>query len=472
MNKRHHGLWIFVAGLALSGCRLGNPASPPALPPGQIDGYVVSGGPVAGASVTVTGAGGTLGATRTDDSGHFALDVQSLDATLEVTASGGSYVGAGGTNATSGVLRGVFPYQNGGAVQVAVDPLTTAMAAYDGYLQGQGVDLNDAAVRARAAFVDWLGFDPTTTQPVMPADAGTGTALTSGLRHGLVVAALTRFARENGSRTGTIAGLMASDLAFDGILDGVGASGPLKLGALPLSTAAYRQGIAQAFLQAAAATAPASPDALPGPNAAALLAYAQTLAQSPSPLFGTGPAPAFPGGGLSLSLSPWAAWTHGPITIAGTTSDPYGLPVAVTIAIDHTPYQTVTAAPAFAFLIDTSAFADGTHDLSVSAHDAAGESASYDGSLGVDNTPPQACLSVFQPTMQGIMLAGKWQDLSGVVAASADGVALSLFSAGTWEGVVPTPLPSPTTVTFVDAAGNEQNYSWVLDGQTNPAPCS
>lgn len=471
MNKRNHTIWIFVAGLALSGCRLGNPASPPALPPGLIEGCVVSGGPVAGASVTVTGPGGVLGATRTDDGGKFALDIQSLDATLEVTVSGGSYVGAGGATVTSGVLRDVFPYQNGGSVEVAVDPFTTAMAAYDGYLRGQGVDADAAAGRAQAAFEGWLGFDPATTQPVLPGDAGTGSALTSGLRYGLVLAALTRLARANASATVSAAALMADDVGYDGLLNGVGVAGALKLGTLPLSTQVYRQGIAEAFLQAAAAAPSASADALPGPNAAVLLAYARVLAQSASPLFGTVPPPPFPAGGLSLSVSPWAAWTHGSMMIGGSTSDPYGLPVAVTIAVDRTPYATVTAAPAFAFAVDTKALADGTHDVLVSARDPAGETASYNGPLGVDNTPPQACLSLYQPTTGGVLLAGRWQDLSGVVAASANGAALSIASTGAWEGEVPTPLLSPASVIFIDAAGNEQDYSWVLDGPTDPAPC-
>ena len=471
MNKTNHAILIVVAGLALNGCRLGNPASPTALPSGLIEGYVVSGGPVAGASVTITGPQGALGVTRTDDSGRFALDVQSLDATLKVAVSGGSYIGAGGTTVTSGVLRGVFPYQNGQGVQVAVDPLTTAMAAYDDYLGGQGIDAATAAARAQAAFVGWLGFDPATTLPVLPGDVGTATALGAGLRYGLVLAAFTRLARANAATTASAASVMAEDVGYDGVLNGIGANGPLKFGTQPLSTSIYRQGIAEAFLQSAAAAAPASADALPGPNAAALIAYAKTLGQSSSPLFGAASAPTFPAGGLSLSLAPWPAWTRGSVTISGSTSDPYGLPVAVTIAIDHKPYQTLTAAPGFAFVVDTAAFADGPHELSVSADDAAGESSFYSGPLDVDNTPPLACLSVIQPTLGGVLLAGSWQDLSGVTAATADGAALSVGSSGSWQGEVPTPLPSSSTVTFIDAAGNERDYSWILDGQTNPAPC-
>ncbi len=471
MNTRNPTLWMIVAGLALNGCRLGSPASPTALPSGLIEGYVVSGGPVAGASVTITGPEGPLGATRTDDSGRFALEVQSLDATLEVSASGGSYVGAGGATVTSSVLRGIFSYQNGSGVQVAVDPLTTAMVAYDGYLRGQGTDVPAAAAQARGAFVGWLGFDPTTTQPVLPADVGTAPTLGVDLRYGLVLAAFSRLARANATTTASAASVMTDDIGYDGVLNGVGANGPLRFGTLPLSTSVYRQGIAEALLQSAAAAKPVSADALPGPNAAALLAYAKTLAQSTSPVFGLAPAPTFPGSSLSLSLSPWPAWTHGSVTISGSTSDPYGLPVAVTIAIDHKPYQTLTAAPAFAFVVNTKAFADGTHVLSVSADDAAGETASYDGPLAVDNTPPLACLSVIQPTLGGVLLAGSWQDLSGVTAASADGAALSIGSSGTWQGEVPTPLPPSTAVTFVDAAGNQRDYSWALDGQSNPAPC-
>ena len=463
--------WVSAAGIALSGCQLGNPGTAVALPTGSLTGYVVSGGPVAGASVSVLGPGGVLGTTRTDDSGRFSLPVQSLDATIEVVANGGSYAGAGGANVASGVLRAAVPYLAGGAASVAVTPITTAVVAAEGYFQGQGLGAGAAYARADGAFADWLGFDPETVGPVLPGDGGATQTLTAGLRYGLVLAAFSRWAHENGSRTQAATSLMAGDVAYDGILNGVGAAGALTLGSLALSADAYRQGLADALLQAAASAPAGSADALPGPNAAALLAYARALTTSTSPIFGSAAPPALASGALTLSMAPLPAWTHGTITVGGSVTDPYGLPVTVAIAVDQQQYQTVTATSAFGFSIDTNALSDGLHTLSVSAQDAAGGQASYEGSLGVDNTPPQACVTVFQPVVNGALVAGRWQDISGVTAGTADGTALTI-SPGVWEADVPAPLPSPFVLSLTDAAGNQRSYSWALGVGSNPAPCS
>ena len=457
-----------LAGLALSGCRLGNPGAATPIPQGSVAGYVVSAGPVAGASITVLGPDGVLATTRTDDSGHFAASVQSLDTTITLVASGGSYGNTAGANVPSGTLRAMLPYQSGSAEAVAITPITNALAAAEGYYQGRGLSAGAAVARADTGFTDWLGFDPLITDPVS-ASGGGGQALGAGLRYGLVLAALTHWAHANASRMQTLTGLMAADVAYDGLLNGAGSGGTLALGSLPLSADAYRQGLADALLQVAAAAPPGSGDSLSGPNAAALLAYARTLAESTSPLFGTLPPPPF-GGTLALTVSPMPPWTHGTLVVNGSVTDPYGLPVSVTIAVDQQQYQTVTATPAFAFAIDTSRLSDAVHGVTVTARDAAGDQASYQGSVGIDNTPPQACVSVFQPVVGGVLVAGQWQDLSGVVAGVADGAPLSITPGG-WEVEVPVPVPSPLVVAMTDAAGNQQSFSWALSSASNPAPC-
>ncbi len=460
---------VSLAGLALSGCRLGNPEAATPMPQGSVAGYVVSAGPVAGASVSVIGPSGVLGATRTDDGGHFTVSLQSLDATIELVASGGSYGNAAGANVASDTLRAALAYQQGGNEAVAITPMTNAIVAAEGYFERQGMPAAAAVARADAEFTDWLGFDPLLTQPVLPSSGG-GQALGAGLRYGLVLAALRHWAHANASRAQTLTGLMAADVASDGLLNGAGSAGALMLGSVPLSANAYRQGLADALLQVAAAAPSGSADSLSGPNASALLAYARTLAESTSPLFGAlAPAP-FGGNGIALTVSPLPSWTHGTMVVNGSVTDPYGLPVSVTIAIDQQQYQTVTATPAFAFTIDTSSLSDAVHGVTVTAQDAAGEGASYQASVGIDNTPPQACVTVFQPVVGGVLVAGRWQDLSGVVAGVADGAALAI-TPGVWEVSVPVPVPSPLVVAMTDAAGNQQSFSWALNSASNPAPC-
>ena len=471
MKTRKLYRWALLVGFALSGCQLGNPGPTTPIPQGSITGYVVSAGPVAGASVSVLGQGGVLGTTRTDDSGHFTVAVQSLDTTLEVVASGGSYGNAAGRNVQSGVLRTTVSYAPGSTEAVAITPITNAVAAAEGYFQGQGLSAPAAFARADTVFTDWLGFDPVTTQPVLASDVGAGTqTLSAGLRYGLVLAALTQWAHANVSQTQTATEVMAADVAYDGLLNGTGASGALMLGSLALSADAYRQGLADALLQVAASAPPGSADALSGPNSAALLAYAQALTESTSPLFGTLAPPSSGGNTLALTMAPLPAWTHGTVVASGSVIDPYGLPVTVTIAIDGQLYQTVTTTSSFAFAINTSALSNAMHSVSVTAQDAAGDEASYQGSMGIDNAPPQACVTVFQPIVGGVLVAGQWQDISGVVAGSADGAALAI-TPGVWEVEVPTPIPSPLVVAMTDAAGNEQSFSWALSGTSNPAPC-
>lgn len=459
-----------LAGLALSGCRLGNPGSATSIPPGSVTGYVVSAGPVAGASISVLGPGGVLAATRSDDSGHFAVSVQSLDTTVELVASGGSYGNASAHNVASGTLRAALSYQQGSAQAVAITPITNALVADEDYFEAQGLSPPAAVARADTAFSDWLGFDPLVTQPVLVADAQGGPTLSAGLRYGLVLAALTQWAHAYASRTQTVTGLMAADVGYDGLLNGAGSKGVLMLGTFALSADAYRQGLADALLQVAAAAPSTSADSLSGASASALLAYARTLAESTSPLFGASSPPPFGGNTIALTLVPLPAWTHGTMVVSGSVADPYGLPVTVTIAIDQQQYQSVTTSSAFAFAVDTARLSDGVHGLTVGAQDAAGDQASYQGSLGVDNTPPQACVSVFQPVIGGVLMAGRWQDLSGVVAGVVDGVALAITPGG-WEVEVPVPVPSPLVVAMTDAAGNQQSFSWALNSASNPAPC-
>jgi len=226
---------------------LGNPGAATPIPQGSVAGYVVSAGPVAGASITVLGPDGVLATTRTDDSGHFAASVQSLDTTLTLVASGGSYGNTAGANVPSGTLRAALPYQSGSAEAVAITPITNALVAAEGYFQGQGLSSGAAVARADTGFTDWLGFDPLITDPVSASGSGRAGTRAAGLRYGLVLAALTHWAHANASRAQTLTDLMAADVAYDGLLNGAGSGGTLALGPLPLSADAYRQGLADAL---------------------------------------------------------------------------------------------------------------------------------------------------------------------------------------------------------------------------------
>lgn len=469
-------IFLLLGCVALDGCQLGNPSSPQSLPEGSVAGYLISGGPVAGAQVSVSGPNGVVGSTRTADNGYFSVDVQTLTGPLTVVATGGSYIGrSASVPVSSGTLEGVFSYSSGQALSVAVSPLTTAAASLARYLGSQGFTADLATSRADSEFADWLGFDVGITSPVLLSQMGTGQSFDAAVRYGLVLAALSRWAHnEGGQGMPQLTSLLTADLAPDGLLNGEGPQGGLSLGSQVLSAGAYRQGLATALMQVAAVQPSGMPASLKGPNTAAITAYAKALATSGSPLFGAVPAASFGSTPLTLSVSPLPAWTHGSLTVTGSVADPFSLPVKVGLALDGQQYQTVTAEPAFSFTIATPALSDGVHALSLTAQDAAGGKAAFNTSFGVDNSPPQACVSAYASLGgDGVLVAGHWSDISGVVGGSVDGVMLQqILPNGVWEAHLARVTPPMLVLTLIDAAGNQRTFSWHVTARTNGAPCS
>ncbi len=236
-------------GLALAGCRLGNPSEPAPLPGGVITGLVVSGGPVAGATVQVSGPGGLLGRTRTDASGAFRLPLATPSATLTVVVSGGSYTEPTHPGSvSSGRLSGTFAYHAGHTLTVAVTPITTAACALAQDFVREGYASGPAEAHANDEFAAWLDFAPATTDPVLLDALPAGQTFDASLRYGLILAALSRWAVASGSTTRALTRTMVADLAFDGRLNGQGAQGLLTLGSLTLSATAYADALADALM--------------------------------------------------------------------------------------------------------------------------------------------------------------------------------------------------------------------------------
>ncbi len=472
MKKLSRVLVLSIYSLTLFGCQLGNPGTPTALPAGSVSGFVVSSGPVAGATVTVYGPDGVAATTRTDDGGHFAVSLRALSGTLTVLVSGGS--SPGGTTGASiapGPLGGFFSYQEGQATEIAVTPFTTAAASLARFFVTQGLSLGAASAKADGEFADWLGFDEANVVPILASQLTTAQPFDTGVRYGLVIAALSQWASSQGVQTpATITATMVSDLANDGVLNGRGAQGALFLGSEPLSPEAYRDGIANALIQVAASEAAGTPASLPGPDATAIVAYARSLAQGSVALFGDGTPPPFAASPLGLNVPTWPTWTHGAFLISGSVTDPFALPATVTVAIDGQAYSSLRAAPTFAFSVNTLALSDGQHSVAITARDAAGLAISLNRTLGVDNTPPRACLLVYAPLVPTFIASGQWQDISGVVAATIDNLPAQVSGTDIWYGTAPLSA-NPLVLTLTDAAGNVSTFSWAVNPLSNPAPC-
>lgn len=471
MNHAIRGGLLALSCLILSGCQLGNPSTPTTMPAVTISGSVLNASAVAGATITVAGADGVVATTRTDDNGHFGVSVRTSDDPLTVIAQGGSYTAADGSVASSGTLRDVFSY-NGTAVTLAVTPLTTVAAGLFDYFRAQGLPAIQAVTRTETDFTDWLGFDVTSTSPVLPTQATVTQPFDAGLRYGLVLAGLRQWVHTaGGQNTAQLTALMLDDVGHDGLLDGQGAGASLTLGSETLSANAYRHDVALAVMAVAASSTSALSASLKGPNEPAIIAYARTLAESGSPLFGTSVPVSFGTTPLSLTVAPLPEWTHGSLSVAGSVADPFALPVSVTLALDGENYQTVTTNGDFSFTIITTSLSDGMHALGLEAKDAALGDATFTTPLGIDNTPPQACAETFAPLTSGIIIAGHWQDVSGVVSGTLNGQPLQIESNGVWYTQLPTVTPTLVLI-LNDAAGNSQTFDWQLNSQSNPAPCS
>lgn len=463
---------LSIYGLMLNGCQLGNPDTPTPLPTGTLVGVVVSGGPVAGATVRVQAPDHAVASTRTDDAGHFAVPIRALSGTLKVSVSGGSTLDVvTGASHAAGPLSGIFSYQEGQTLGIAVTPLTTAAASLARFFVTQGLSLSAAAAKADSEFAAWLGFDPASTSPILLSQLMTSQTFGPAVRYGLILAALSQWASSQGSQTtGHLTTILVADLANDGLLNGRGSQGPLLLGSEPLDPATYRDGIATALIHVAASALPGTPASLSGPDAQAVIAYARSLAQGPVALFGNETPSPFAARPLRLNVPPWPAWVHGDFSVAGSVADPFRLPAKVTVAVDGQAYSGLQAAPTFAFVLKSSELSDGRHSLAITARDAAGLVASVSRTLGVDNTPPSACLTAYTPIVPTLIAAGQWHDLSGVVSAYINGLPAQLSGTDIWYGTAPLSA-SPLILTLTDAAGNVNTFSWAVSPLANPAPC-
>ncbi len=454
MRVKRWAWWPLCAWLC--GCQLGQVSAPPLLPTGVVSGVVTGGQPLAGAPVEIFANGVMVGGTRTDDSGRFAVDLAIPSATLAVRTPGVAYVrAADNAEVVSGPLQAQIAYQQGQNATAAVSPFSTVASAIAAYLEGTGIGTAAALSDADQELAEWIGVSPLTV-PQFPV-AGTST-LSPAAELGLALGGLSFWAHAQGQTTAVVTALMLSDIAHNGLLDGAGTNGPLQLGTEPLSANAYRQGLADGVLQAAAASGLLGTPQTP--LARAITAYADTLAISTSPLFGGAAVVPFGQAPISVTLSPQPHWTRGTLTLAGTVSDPLSLPVSVTLAIDGTASQNVVTPGPFAFSINTAAFADGMHSLAVAAADGAGELGQAETEVGFDNGGPQACVRSFIAGSPLGTLQGNWSDPAGITRAIFAGGPLHILPNGTWSVITLPLFVQPARLMLSDAAGNVRTFVW------------
>jgi len=286
---RMHGRFaaLLFALAALSGCGGGGTGAPP---PGTITGSVTK-GPVSGATVqafAVTGGfvGAVLATTTTAADGSFTLSVGEQSVPVFLQATGGTYVeeatGAAAAMVDGDTLGAALPTMAPGTSLggVQLTPLTGMAHRMAARLPG---GLNDANIAtANAAIGRYFGVDDIArTHPIDPLAAGSAAGATQGaINYGMVLAAMSQYARSAGFSVSSrfVAALMND--AADGVLDGQDGSATLTIlrdprgGGLPQASAGST-GLAAALVDFAN-----SPLNVSGAGAAAVTPLAQQLAAS------------------------------------------------------------------------------------------------------------------------------------------------------------------------------------------------
>lgn len=499
---------------------------------GSISGIVMLGA-VADASVNAyatDGSGMLLASTTADNHGMFTMTLHAPSGVIEIVATGGGYLeeasGAAVRLQPDQQLLALVPYEAGQHRFAAVTPLTQLAAGLARFQARRGVPMAVATTQANAEVGAVFGVDVLATPPLDIADVqNADSVLSPGLKYGFVLAAISEWVWEQGSNAAAQAGLpyqpgadpfnsisfaqvLYEDVAADGVLDGEGLAGsghPLHLGAVPVSTEAYRHALALALVRTAFARGSSSTGVPTGNYSslppALLIPFAATINDSSDALFhGVVPTP-LDEGGLTLTPDPVPgapAWVRGLSTFSGTVADAFGLATSVVfVRIDGGAPFGVPVEPLspgahqgrFSWQIDTRSYADGLHDITESTRDLVGASGTASMAVGFDNTPPAGCaLTLVLGVGVPGRFSGRWTDGSGsgVVTANLNGVP-ALVGPGTWSADGPTVMATvpgfnpytrvlPVIVTLADAAGNSYSFNLFSEpqwssGQSNPAMC-
>jgi hypothetical protein len=274
---------IIILVMAVAGCggSGGGSSSPPPAPQTTISGVVFASDVFTSGTVNAyafTGGvkGGFLATAAIDSTGAYHLSVPASSGVILIEAASGCYAekaipwNAGGTYpavsyaitasvcSTSPVLSAAVLVPTGAtSLVVVVTPYTHAAVGLAEYEIRNGGTTTIAMADANSRLSQWVGADIQATLPAAPARASTlsGTTLYGSLLSGipswlLNVATTSPAVFGAGDLTSlAFADAMKSDLAQDGVLNGVGrdASGnavALQIGGIALTTTIYRHQLA------------------------------------------------------------------------------------------------------------------------------------------------------------------------------------------------------------------------------------
>ncbi len=307
----------FVAGCGGGG---GGSGSSPSETPGTVQGQAFAGN-FDDAQVYVyewSGAKGALlaeGVAKTD--GSFSVSLENTPPSQPVLVE---VKGAFRDFSTQNLITleegerfsALLNYQGGSTNQISVTPFTTiARGLSEHKVSVGGAEPNRAINEGVSAISAWVGF--TVGHPEV-FDLTSGVPASNGLSNthkaGMVTAAWSQMAGwayegQAGKSLWDLTEAAASDIRFDGLLDGRAESGPVSFGGHPASEATYRRGLATNVLVAAERD-----QNLSGLVAGDVFGLASAINQSQSP-------PVFPGGAAVEPLSSQTPPTITNVTLRG-----------------------------------------------------------------------------------------------------------------------------------------------------------
>ncbi len=477
--------FLLVAASFLAGCSPDDSLKLPGeRPSGIIQGNVVD-GILVGSRVNIYGfengtRGVLLGTAITDEQGGYAIELQAPDQPLLIEISGGTYLedadDSAVTLADGQVLRALTKYKSGEPLDAMVTPLTHLAVGLAEYRINNGSSVDQAILEASADINNFFAIDTGTTSPIAITDENNVLSeLSNEALYGFYLAGLsswTSWASVKNNAPHSIYSSIAltqilyNDVRSDGIFNGVGynregtALMPLAFGRVALDENTFR--IAFSLHMLAIAN---SDENKTGLGIDKLLNPAQQIAAQTDALLGTSDPVNIdeqtPEVTITRSADEYRSGLFSfEITIGGLLGAEH-----IRIFIDGDLATTLTDTTNTLAIIDTTDYADGEHEIRVTATDALGNEASNTFIVQFDNTAP--VVNVNSPPASSLataLLTGTYSDnVSGVQSITVQGQAATLFTDGTWNAAVNlVPGENVIPISVIDQVGERLDTQTVL----------
>jgi hypothetical protein len=471
---------LALLSLILLGCSPSDPVDlPTERPIGTVSGVVID-NVIANAQINIygftsSGRGTRLASATSNENGEFSLDIQAADQVVLVEVTGGSYIeqttGAQVTLADGQVLRALANYHSGEDLEVMVSPLTHIATGLAEYKMANGLSIDQAHSEASTDIYNFFNINITNTRPYLFSNTSDPAALLDdSLLYAFYLAGISNWtlwaSNENDVTPHTnytsiaLAQILYNDIRSDGLLNGVGTDKdqtglmPLAFGVTPLNADVYRGMFSLHMLAFANSsqnnTSIAENDLLPA---------AQNIAQHTGLVLGASDPFDIESQSPSMTTLLVDGQTHG--GLLSFNIDIGGILGAKTLSlsVDNSLVVTKTnPANKSLIILDTTDYADGDHELLLTAIDALNNQSQLRITAYFDNTAPVINVTSAPITNQAsAQVSGAYSDnISGVQNIKVLGQDATLFADGTWVATVSLVSGENTLpISVIDFAGNQ-----------------